>query len=227
MASGRRERIWTPWPADVVVLLLEVQAAPGWVAALHCHTNLSASFLGKLRRDVARAVNPPPKGRTRLVADSPDQLEGRKPEAKLHIIRPAILTALLRQKSPHLYPIHSVLKGPVAALAYPTLDPPVLASLLRVLDRAIPRNYVPPDTGRKKKLPPRLQLLAALIGDQVMYEPAIRATATLPTLDTLRSQIVGLLSGSAGQIRGVLDAARGGRQVGLLQSYAKGLEEKA
>jgi len=126
-----------------------------------------------------------------------------------------------------MYSVRAVLKGPVAALAYPSLDPPVLAALLRVLDRALPRSAPPPsqDASARVKPPPRIHLLAALVEGQVMYEPRIRETAKLSDLETLRAQIVGLLSAPAGQIRGVLEQARGGRHVRLLESYRKGLEE--
>ncbi|EJU03579.1 hypothetical protein DACRYDRAFT_64527 [Dacryopinax primogenitus] len=117
-----------------------------------------------------------------------------------------------------MYHVREVLKGPVAALAYPVLDPPALAKLLRVLDRAVPKSS-------EEKRKPRLQILAALVEGQVMSEPVLRETAKLPTLETLRAQIVGLLSAPAAQTAGVLDAARGGRTVGLLESYRKGLEE--
>ncbi|KZT52999.1 hypothetical protein CALCODRAFT_501600 [Calocera cornea HHB12733] len=203
-------------------LSLLVSSSP--LILLLTHSALPAAFLAKFRRDVARAVNPPLRGSPRLLEDEPGTWPGRKPDAKLHVIRGSILGAVLREQAPQMYSVHEALKGPMAALAYPVLDPPVLAALLRAVDRASAQlRAADLPTGKKHR--PTMQLVGALVGGQVMYDPQLRETSRLPRLDTLRAQIVGLLSAPAAQISGVLEQARGGRHVRLLDSYAKGGEE--
>jgi large subunit ribosomal protein L10 len=62
-------------------------------------------------------------------------------------------------------------------------------------------------------------LLGGLMGDEVLNENAVKALATLPSLDELRGKIVGLLQAPATKIAGVL-AAPGGQLARVINAYA-------
>lgn len=64
------------------------------------------------------------------------------------------------------------------------------------------------------------------MSSQLLLPPAVRDTSKLPSLDTLRAQIVGLISAPAASLVGVLGRARGGGLVSLLEGLKKSLEEK-
>jgi ribosomal protein L10 len=68
-------------------------------------------------------------------------------------------------------------------------------------------------------------LLGALIEGRVFVAEGVRDVAKLPTLDTLRAQIVGLLQSPAVQLALVLQEASGGRLARTLEGLKKGLEE--
>jgi ribosomal protein L10 len=53
----------------------------------------------------------------------------------------------------------------------------------------------------------------------------VRDVSKLPTLDTLRAQIVGLLSSPAVQLAAILSEASGGKLARTLEGLKKGLEE--
>ncbi len=55
----------------------------------------------------------------------------------------------------------------------------------------------------------KLQVIAATMGDQIMDAKAIKALATLPSMDELRGKIVGLLLAPATKIACVLQAPAG------------------
>lgn len=131
--------------------------------------------------------------------------------------------------------------GGLMILSLPTLDPPKLSAILRALERSVPKpktkevgkkageddGHIP---GRKQKrqrpmLDPELVVLGALIEGRVFGVEGVRNVASLPTLDTLRSQIVGLLSSPAVQLAAVLGEASGGRLARTLEGLKKGMEE--
>lgn len=62
-------------------------------------------------------------------------------------------------------------------------------------------------------------LLGALMGASVLDESAVKALATLPSLDELRGKIIGLVQAPATKIAGVL-AAPGGQLARVLNAYA-------
>lgn len=79
----------------------------------------------------------------------------------------------------------------------------------------------------RQVMQPELKLVGALIDGRVFLPQGVRDVSKLPTLDTLRAQIVGLLSAPANQLAGVLSEASGGRLARALEGLRKGLEEDA
>jgi ribosomal protein L10 len=68
-------------------------------------------------------------------------------------------------------------------------------------------------------------VMGALIEGRVFGMEGVRDVSKLPTLDTLRAQIVGLLSSPAVQLAAVLSEASGGKLARTLEGLKKGLEE--
>lgn len=150
-----------------------------------------------------------------------------------------------------------VTEGNLAVLSLSGLDPPILHAVIRALERAVPRppkqaespsplqsaavklkgkaagtedeGFVP---GRRQKrrrpiLTPELRIAGALIEGRVFGVEALKNVAQLPTLETLRAQIVGLISSPAVQLAMVLGEASGGRLARTLEGLKKGMEESA
>lgn len=138
-----------------------------------------------------------------------------------------------------------IVEGGLAVLTFPTLDPPQLNAILRALSRAVPprkpktqqeieqekkdaeASFVP---GRRPKRQrptpvPDLKLVGALIEGRLFKAEDVQDVAQLPTLDTLRAQLVGLLSAPAMQLAMVLSEASGGKLARTLEGYKKSLEE--
>jgi len=138
--------------------------------------------------------------------------------------------------------------GTFCVLSLPSFDPPQLEAILRTLDRTVPprppktpeelkkeleeKNADPATPGRRVKrqrriLSPELKLMGAVVDGKVFLPQGIKEVAKLPSLDTLRAQLIGLLSAPANQIAGVLGEASGGRLARALEGLKKGLEEEA
>ncbi|KAG9121033.1 hypothetical protein FRC07_003187, partial [Ceratobasidium sp. 392] len=92
------------------------------------HENFSVAKFTALRKELAK-VKP--------------TTEGSAP-ATLSVIRHAIFGAAVKSAQPQAIPLFSSIQGPAAVLAFPTLDPPQLKSILRTLDRAIPKAKLEP-----------------------------------------------------------------------------------
>jgi ribosomal protein L10 len=137
-------------------------------------------------------------------------------------------------------------KGAIFVLSLPILNPPHLMTLLRVLDRAVPSKRAAPSAeevakakqeaeadfmpGKEQKrqrpvLVPQLELVGALIEGKAYEARDIREMAKLPPLQTLHSQIVGLISSPASQISGILSQASGGQLLRTLQGHQRALED--
>jgi ribosomal protein L10 len=74
-------------------------------------------------------------------------------------------------------------------------------------------------------LTPDLKVVGALIEGKVFLPQGVRDVSALPTLDTLRAQIVGLLSHPGMQIAALLNEAGGAKLARTLEGLKKSLEE--
>ena len=171
----------------------------------------------------------------------------------LTVIRTSIFGAALRDHSPidakTAKDIANTAENGLAILSLPSLDPPTLNAILNALQKSAPPlkpgekkaqvlsskkpsaddpDFVP---GRRVKrvrptLAPELMVMGALIEGRVFKAAAVQDVASLPTLDTLRAQLVGLISSPASQIAGVLGQASGGQLARTLEGFKKSLEEE-
>ncbi|THH26435.1 hypothetical protein EUX98_g7753 [Antrodiella citrinella] len=136
--------------------------------------------------------------------------------------------------------------GGFAILTLPNLNPPQLKAIMRIMSRLVPpcktvtsedikkreeeaqKNFVP---GRKLKrqrqVLPDLRVVGALIEGRIFKADGVKSVAELPTLDTLRAQLVGLISAPATQLAGVVSAASSGQLARTLEGLKKSLEEEA
>ncbi|KAL4067313.1 hypothetical protein V8B97DRAFT_1873888 [Scleroderma yunnanense] len=170
---------------------------------------------------------------------------------KLTVMRTSIFGVALRDFAPldahaseHLA---KLVEGSLAVLTLPSLNPPQLNAIIRAIDRVVPAkkavredtmkgkknskdedaDFVPgrPRPRTKPQLTPELKVMGALIEGRVFTEAGVKDVAKLPTLDTLRAQIVGLLSSPAMQLAAILSEASGGKLARTLEGLKKGLEE--
>lgn len=139
-------------------------------------------------------------------------------------------------------------KGSFALLTLPTFHPPQLQAVLRAMEKSVPpkppktpaqikqeldaKNADPATPGRRTKRVretkiPDLKIVGAFIEGRVFLPDSVKDVSTLPTLDTLRSQVVGLLGSPASQLAAVLGQASGGSLARTLEGFQKGLEESA
>ena len=208
------------------------------------HTNFSAQRLQTLRRDIAAANA---KFSVSLSSLTPAPVEVGAPT--LTVMRTSLFGVALRDFTPldadKADQIAELVKGGLAVLTLPSFNPPQLDAILRALDRSVPPkklgaaeqtkptkpqddpNFIP---GRKMQrvkpvLTPELSVMGALIERRVFGMEGVRDVSKLPTLDTLRAQIVGLLSSPAVQLAAVLSEASGGKLARTLEGLKKGLEE--
>ncbi|KAF8079114.1 hypothetical protein FPV67DRAFT_96959 [Lyophyllum atratum] len=211
------------------------------------HTEFGASRLIKLRRDILVAAN-----RTTPSLASAAIPATPQPQPTLTVIRTSIFGAALRDfPGVNLEQADKMIgetSGNFAVLSLPSFDPPQLNAILRALERGVPprapktpeeikkaeeeKNADPATPGRRMKrvrqvLHPELKLIGALIDGRVFLPEGVKDVSKLPTLDTLRAQIVGLLSAPGMQLAGVLSQAGGGMLARTLEGLKKGLEEDA
>ncbi|OBZ78855.1 hypothetical protein A0H81_01359 [Grifola frondosa] len=129
--------------------------------------------------------------------------------------------------------IAKTVSGGLAVLSFPDLNPPQLNAILRALARAVPSCAPQPqDIEQAKKDARRLRTratpeatAATPIPDLKLLAEGVQSVAELPTLETLRAQIVGLLSSPATQLAMVLSEASGGKLARTLEGFKKSLEE--
>lgn len=214
------------------------------------HNDFTAQRLIKLRRDILVASS---RTTPSLASPTPAAVPATPlPPPTLTVIRTSIFGAALRDfPGVNLEEADKMIgdtAGGFAVLALPSFDPPQLNAILRALDRGVPprkpktpeelkkeleeKNADPATPGRRVKrirqvMQPELKLVGALIDGRVFLPQGVRDVSKLPTLDTLRAQIVGLLSAPANQLAGVLSEASGGRLARALEGLRKGLEEDA
>ncbi|KAJ7150363.1 hypothetical protein C8R46DRAFT_1124765 [Mycena filopes] len=212
------------------------------------HNDFTAQKLIKLRRDIATASN---RSKPSLSSASPAGVPAEPvPQPLLTVIRSGIFGAALRDfpsvDNADVMRMTDGVTGALAVLSLPVLDPPQLKSILRTFDRNVPprkakteeelqreldaKNADPANPGRRIKrsrqiVDPELRVLGALLDGQILLPERVRHVADLPTLQTLREQLVGLLSSPATQLAMVLSEAGGGRLARTLEGLKKGLEE--
>ncbi|PPQ64333.1 hypothetical protein CVT26_002216 [Gymnopilus dilepis] len=214
------------------------------------HDDFTAERLKKLRGDIAAAAE-----KTRPSLSSPLPLSpatSTTQQASLTIVRTSIFGAALRDlPGVNLAQVERMINdtpGQYAVLSVPSLHPPQLSAILRAMDRSVPpkppkteeqikqeleeKNADPAQPGRRMKRvrqvrTPGLRLMGAIIENRVLLPSDVQDVSKLPPLDTLRAQIIGLLSAPAAQLAAVLGEASGGRIARTLEGLKKGLEESS
>lgn len=219
------------------------------------HEDFSAKRLIKLRSDILsahkRALGAKPAGAS-LAAPTPIPVTGTlPPQPTLTVIRTSIFGAALRDlPGVDLRQVEKMLaglSGNFAVLSLPSFDPPQLSIILRTIERSVPprppktpqelkaeeavKNADPEQPGRRVKrvrrtLVPNLKLIGALMESRVFLPQGVKDVAGLPTLDTLRAQLVGLLSAPGMNLAAVLNEAGGARLKRTLEGLKKSLEEE-
>ena len=213
------------------------------------HADFTAQRLVKLRKDIIVASGHPAPS---LANISPSAITSKPlpPPPTLTVLRTAVFGAALRDfvsiPIGESEKLASMVKGGLAVLNLPDLDPPRLKSVLRALERGVPpkkpktpeelkkelldKNADPATPGRRVKrvrptLQPELKVVAALVERRLFTVDGLRGVSKLPTLETLRAQIVGLLSSPAIQLAAVLGEASGGKLARTLEGLKTSLEE--
>ena len=165
------------------------------------------------------------------------------------VMRSSIFGVVLRDHAPidreTFVDVATQIEGGLAALIFPDLNPPQMNAILKMLEKTVPvapkkteaeleqerkqaeAAFVP---GRRPKRVkpepvPQLKLVGALIEGQLFQAPGVRKVAELPTLETLRAQLVGMLSAPAMQLSMVLNEASGAKLHRTLEGLRRGLEE--
>lgn len=156
------------------------------------------------------------------------------PAAKVSVLRPGLLPALLRSPAFRTFDatqLRSHLQGPLAVLTLPHLDPPSFSKLLSALDSisTTPGPKEPPHDPKSKTpriVIQRLQLLSTLIHNRALDIPATKHVAKLPPLPVLHSQIIRLIGGASRSLVGIV-GARGQEVARTLEGYKQGLESSS
>ncbi|KAN0100215.1 hypothetical protein V8E55_000199 [Tylopilus felleus] len=210
------------------------------------HKDFTARKLQNLRReiDLASARFAPS-----LAAPSPSPVPAEP--STLTVMRTSIFGVALRDFAPidadQTSQIAKLVEGGFAVLTLPSLSPPQLNAIIRAIDRVVPKKkkeqaetkpskgkgreedsgWIPgrPVPNVKPVLSPELRVMGAFVEGRVFSAAGVRDVAKLPPLDTLRAQIVGLLSTPAMQLAAVLSEASGGKLARTLEGLKKGLEE--
>lgn len=204
--------------------------------------DFSANRLKKLRKDIQVASE-------KLLRQAEEAGQVVEP-LTLTVVRTSIFGAALRNfPSVNLDDVEKMIDGVpggYAVLSLPILDPPLLKAVLRAMERSVPprpgktaaeiakeleeKNADPAQPGRRIKrqravLIPDLKVLGALVEGKVLLPGKMKEVSNLPTLDTLRAQIVGLLSAPSAQLAAVLSQASGGQLARTLEGFKKALED--
>lgn len=173
--------------------------------------NLTTAELGKIKRAIAGVPVP----------------QDAQP-ATLTVTRTGVLSALARaravtQPDASLLPL---LSGPTALLTCPSLSPLYLRSVITAINKSL--SYRPaPATPSSLPVSPRLILLGGVMEKtRLVSAQEIMEIGQLPELDTLRSQLVGLLEMPGRQVIGLLSQASGGSLVRTLQGLESDLKAK-
>ena len=212
------------------------------------HNDFTVKALQKLRRDITIASN-----KAFLTASpslaSPTPAPVATTQPTFTVVRAAVFGAALRDFAPIGLEtgreIASVVpKGALAVLTLPSFNPPQLDAILRAMDRSVPplkpltqaeidareagKKADPVSPGRamarvKPVSQPELKVLGALIERRVFLGSGVKDVCKLGTLDTLRAQVVGILSSPGNQLAMVLSEGSGGKLARTLEGLKKGL----
>lgn len=216
------------------------------------HHNFTPQSFIKLRREIETASTnfAPTPAPSLATGDVHPKLPNKSNKiATLTVMRTSIFGVALRNHSPldanEIKGISEMVKGGFAVLSLPSLHPPQLDAILKAFVRAAPPkkassansnekpnpNAVPDDfvPGRRRKrvkpvLVPELSLVGAVIEGRVLKVDQVKDVAKLPTLETLRAQIVGLISAPAAQLARVLGEASGAQVARTLEGLKRALE---
>lgn len=209
------------------------------------HEDFTADRLRKLRLDVMTAAQ-------RSAPAPADPIPGTSSLLPmLTVVRTNIFGVALRDRPGiNKSAVKKMVKGTKGSFALLTMSnfhPPQLKAILIAMAKSAPpkkpktqeeieqeqaaKNADPTQPGRRMKRvrpirTPDLKVVGALIEDRVYIKEDVADVSKLPTLDTLRSQIVGLLGSSASQLAAVLVQASGGSLARTLEGFKKGLEEE-
>ncbi|KAI0354662.1 hypothetical protein OH77DRAFT_1504700 [Trametes cingulata] len=213
------------------------------------HSDFSANRLIQLRAEIAQAVAKHAKTPS-LATPSPAPLAPEE-YPTFTILRTSIFGVALRELNQldikTRREIAKAIPGTLAVLSFPTLNPPQLKAVLRVLARSVPprKPKTPEEIEAEKKAAeaafvpgrrpkrqrptpvPDLKLLGAIVEGRMFRAEGVKSVAELPTLDGLRAQIVGLLSAPASQLSMVLSEASGGKLARTLEGFKKSLEPES
>ncbi|GBE77275.1 hypothetical protein SCP_0101480 [Sparassis crispa] len=212
------------------------------------HTDFSVNRLIHLRREIAAAATKHASTAPSLSGPSPTPVHA--PELPtLTFMRTSLFGIALRDFAPMdeqiSKEIAQLVTGGFTVLSFPTLNPPLLSAILKAMSKAVPPRkpkteeeleqerkdkeaaFVPGRRPKRVRLPPtpELKVVGALIEGRVFKAEGVQTVAGLPTLDTLRAQLVGLLSAPATQLAMVLSEASGGKLARTLEGLKKSLEE--
>ncbi|KAI0686643.1 hypothetical protein BC835DRAFT_1379209 [Cytidiella melzeri] len=213
------------------------------------HTDFSVSRLAQLRRDItaaaAKHVTPPPS----LATLTPAPVTEPPALPRFTVVSTNFFGVALRNYAPldgeTIKAIAEMQTAGLAVLSFPDFNPPQLDAVLKAMSRSVPPrkqktpkeleqeakdavdSYVP---GRrlKRQRPeptPGLKVVGALIEGRVFKAEEVSDVAKLPTLETLRAQLVGLLSAPSSQLAALLNEAGGAKLARTLEGLKKSLEE--
>jgi large subunit ribosomal protein L10 len=199
--------------------------------------NLSSAELGSIRRAVKGVpVTKHMMGEIGLEGEHSEEVVSSV-AATFTVARTGLLASVIRSLPSSSTPAHtadqlsSLLSGPVALLTVPTLSPPYLKSLFAAVNKSL--GYRPPAANHPTALAgshptsPRLVLLGALLEKNQLFSAPelVQLVQTLPEMDMLRAQLVGLLEMPARQLLGVTQQAGGGGLVRTLMGLEQGLKD--
>lgn len=216
------------------------------VLILH-HHNFTAQRLKKLRADISTAFR---KSSASLSSPRPSPpVPAFSLEPTFTVVRTGIFGAALRElPNISLKEVERMINkqaGSFAVVTFPSFDPPQLNAILRAMDRSVPpkrpkndeelkremeeKNADPAQPGKRMKRvrqirTPELKLMGAVLENRVFLPAGVKDISRLPSLDTLRGQVVGLLSSPAAHLAAILSEASGGRLARTLEGFKKGME---
>lgn len=216
------------------------------VLFLH-HHDFTAKRLKELRADISTAFR-----KASAPSSSPRPLPptlASSPDPTLTVVRTGIFGAALRElPNVNLQDVERMLNnqaGSFAVLTFPSFNPPQLNAVLRAMDRTVPpkrpktdeelkqeldaKNADPAHPGKRMKRvrqirTPELKLMGAILENRVFLPSGLKDVSKMPTLDTLRAQVVGLLSSPATHLAAILSEASGGRLARTLEGFKQSME---